>query len=311
MKVQNSKLKMQSYSPKLKVLLKILFICLTFNLDKANASSLSLSVNPSIIEINAIAPSNPTSNILIKNNSDNQIKLQIRLKPFKAKSENGELEYLAEDPYIINNIRILDEGNSVDSITLDPSQQKNLTLRVNIPQESSKIDYYFSILFISDNTSNPDSNVSLNQLGIASNILLSIGAKENPSAILEDFSSKLFLEKGPIPFTIRIKNKGTHFIKPKGEIIIKNMFGQNVGKLDLTSINILSDSARTIQLPWKENFILGLYTATLNLFLSDDGPRFTRSIHFLAFPFEGLIIILVIIISAIIIKNRIKRYIKG
>ena len=342
MKIQNSKFKMQNCSSKFKVLLRILFICLTFNFalltfnsEKANAASLSLSIDPSIIEINALPPSNASSSLTIQNKSNDQIQLRILFKPFKARLENGELEYVnPQDSFIAKNVQILDGQLPVEGIVLAPRQQKNLTLNINIPEDTNISDYYFSIVFISQNTASSTSTSSFNQLGIVSNVLLSIGAKEVPDAVLEEFSTGLFYESGPVPFTLRIKNKGTHFIKPKGEILIKNMFGQNIGKLDLVSVNILSDSTRAIpntiymqelrsadkqksnlsfQNPkalWKEDFLLGFYTATLNISLSNDGPSFTKSVRFFAFPFQGLILILIALISSIVIVNRVRTRMK-
>ena len=312
------------------------FSFLIFNLDKAEASALSLSVDPSIIEINAIPPTTVTSSLSIRNKSDTQITLQIQLKLFKAKEENGELEYSRETLEILKNIQILDTDMPVENITLGPKQQKSLNLNINIPQDINISDYYFSIVFVSTNSPPIESNSSINQIGIAANVLLSIGAKKIPKATIEEFSSKIFFEKGPVPFTIRVKNTGTHFIKPKGEITIKNMFGQNVGKLDLKRVNVLSDSIRAIPnniyeqelrlkdnlntktknsfdfkhpiALWKENFLLGLYTATLSISMSDEGPTFIRTAYFLAFPFQALIIIVVMAILAIVVRNRLKHY---
>ena len=285
---------------------------------RARAGSLSLSINPPIIEINALPPSTVTSNLAIQNKSESQVVLRIRITPFKAKLENGELQYLEsssreylKSSLLLKNVQMLDNGVPAESIALGPTQEKNLTLNVSIPQDTNISDYYFSIIFVSDNNTSPTSNASLNQLGIAANVLLSVGAKEAPNAVLQEFSSGLFFEKGPVPFTVRVKNKGAHFIKPKAEILIKNMFGQNIGKLDLLRVNILSDSTRGIpNALWKEDFLLGLYTATLNLSLSDNGPVFTRSIHFFAFPFEGMILIVIIAIAVIVIRNRLKIYMK-
>ncbi len=303
-----------------------------FHLDKAEASALSLSINPSIIEIRALAPSTATSAITIQNQSDSEVNLKIELRPFKSKFENGELEYLsqssteyAESVPIFKNIQILDNGTPIESLILGPGQQKNLILNINILLAGGRADYYFSIVFISDNNSSPASSSSSNELGIASNILLSVGAKEIPQAVINDFSTGIFFEKGPVPFTLKVENKGTHFIKPKGEILIKNMFGQSIGRLDLSGVNILSDSARAIpntlflktksdldfrnpKILWKENFLLGFYTATLTLSLSNEGPVFAKSIHFIAFPFQGMILIVIAAIAGVVIRNRLKAH---
>lgn len=283
-----------------------------------NAASLGLSVNPPITVINVIPPTSTTSQISIQNNGDTQTVFQIQIKPFKAKGENGELEYSREALPIIKDIQILDAGTPVESVTLDPKQEKKLSLNINIPQNITISDYYFSIIFISTNSHSEESNSTINQLGIATNVLLSVGQKEDPEAILQDFSTKVFLEEGPVPFTVRVNNIGNQMITPKGEILIKNMFGQSVGRLSLSDVNILANSIRAIPSDfsdfshpvavWKEGFLLGLYSATLSLSLSNDGPTFTRTIHFFAFPLQILIIIVIIAIIAIILKNRFDLY---
>lgn len=273
------------------------------------ASALSLSIDPPIIVINAIPPTAVTSSLTIQNKADTEVNLQIKIKPFKAKGENGELEYLKDYSPIFKNIQIMDADLPVENIALGPRQKKNLTLNINISKETSISDYYFSILFISTNSSPIESTSSLNQIGIATNVLMSVGTLETPKAAIEEFSSNIFLEKDPVPFMIRIKNEGVHFIKPKGMIIIKNMFGQTIGRLDLQSANVLSDSIRAIpNVSWKESFLLGLYTATLSVSLSEEGPVFVRTIHFFAFPFQTLIIIVIIAITIIVIKNKLKIY---
>lgn len=319
------------------------FSFLIFHLDKAEASALSLSIDPPIIAVNALPPSTATSNLTVQNKSDSELNLKIELRPFKAKGENGELEFLetasteyANKALFLKNIEILENGVVIKTLTLGPKQEKKLDINITIPEDSSISDYYFSIVFISDNNASPTSNATLNELGIATNVLLSIGAKETPDAVITDFSTGLFFESGPVPFTLRVKNKGSHFIKPKGEILIKNMFGQSIGKLDILRSNILSSSTRALanaaylqdlrsqealgektksdlnfqnpKVLWKEGFLLGFYTASLALSLSNDGPVFVKQIHFFAFPFQGLIIIVIALIAFIVIRNRIKAY---
>lgn len=318
------------------LLIFLTFEFLFLNLGKVDASALSLSIDPSIIEINAIPPTDITSSLNIQNNGDTQVTLQIQIKPFKAAGENGELIYSKEFPEIFKDIQILDDNLPVERLTLNPKQQKNLKLNIHIAQDTNISDYYFSVIFVSTNFSPVKSNSSLNQIGIATNVLLSVGPLETPKVTIEEFSTNIFSEGGPVPFTVRIKNEGSHFLKSEGEIIIKNMFGQNIGKLDLTRVNILADSIRAIpndayfqksklnsdsgtqgKFPvdfkhpialWNEGFLLGLYTATLNISLSNEGSTFTRTIHFFAFPFQGLILIVILLMSVIIIRNRLKLY---
>lgn len=159
--------------------------------------------------------------------------------------------------------------------------------------------------------------------GVGVNILLSVGPQSATTGILEEFSTPFFREHGPVPFTVRVKNTSQHFIYPEGVITIKNMFGQTIGQVELLPVNILAQSTRALPSAeqfaflaereeaenrlvegeeaseellyedldlitptafWNEHFLLGPYTATLELALSDEGPVIVRKIHFVGFP---------------------------
>ena len=328
--------------------IKIIFLTLVFFylvcilntkykiLDTANAQGVSLGVFPPILQIQATPPTNIKSKILIENLGDNPVDLKIGLKPFIASDkENGQVNYSNEynlaDPFIFDKMQILDGDTSIDSITLSPGQKKELTLEIALPQNEILGDYYFSIIFMSANTPASDSNISGATAGIATNVLLSIGPKGPTQGNIEEFQAPIFMSKGPVPFTVRIRNTSDHFITTKGDIVIKNMFGQSVGKIDLLQVNILSQTVRSVpdslQSPganpsssfksyllnlksnaavWPETFLFGPYTATLTIALSDQGPLYRRTISFYAFPGETLfgVLIIILVISAIVIRAK-------
>jgi len=304
---------------------------------QAQAAGVSLGIFPPILQIQATPPTDIKSKILIENLGNDPVNLKIGLKPFTASDkENGEVSYLSDynlaDPFIFDKMQILDENDaSIDSITLAPGQKKELTLEIALPQNEILGDYYFSIIFMSDNQPEVNSNISGATAGIATNVLLSIGPKGPTQGSIEEFSSPVFKTYGPVPFTVRIRNTSDHFITTKGDIVIKNMFGQNVGKIDLLPTNILSQTIRSIpdsqQSPganpsenlksylsslksiaavWPEKFLFGPYTATLTIALSNQGPLYRRTINFYAFPIETLfgIAIIILIATAIIIRTK-------
>jgi hypothetical protein len=141
-----------------------------------------------------------------------------------------------------------------------------------------------------------------------------VGPFSKPQGKIEEFSTPFFVSKGPIPFTLRVKNSSDHFVTPKGNIVINNMFGQTIGKINLLSVNVLSNTVRRIpdslqtnptEAIWPEKFLVGPYTATLTLALSDNGPLFTKELVFFAFPLEYLAAIILIICLIIFIAIRV------
>lgn len=282
---------------------------LLFTVSNLHAADFSLSISPPLTQITAHPPANIKTPITIQNQSDETIELDILFKPFGASENKDE-----EDSSILDKIQITNEGNFIQSLALSPKQEKKLFLRIDIPENEKEKDYYFSIQFISKPSAiKDDSNYSQILAGIATNVLVSIrsenakAASDRAKTAIEEFFAPLFLEKGPVPFTVKIKNAGSHFITTQGIVTIRNVFGQLVGKVDLVPMNILRDSSRSTKVFWHESFMLGFYTATLNVAVSDQYPALTRSIHLFAIPTQGIIIAVVTIFIVFLIYNSVKK----
>jgi hypothetical protein len=310
----------------------------------AHAQSVDLGIYPPVFQIQTSPPSSMKIPFTIQNFADTNVDLSISLRPFTAATaENGSVSFLDDlssypDPSLLQKIQVLDNDTSIQTLSLAPQQKKNLQLQVEIPANEAKGEYYVSLLFISTNQNTAANSSTYANAGIASNILLSVGPIGPTKGDIEDFSAPSFTFKGPVPFTVRVKNTSDHYITSKGDIVITNMFGQNVGKINLLHVNILSDTTRRIpddaQLNpnsknyqaikdiadknafpvaiWPEKVLVGPYTATLTLALSETGPLFKKSFIFFAFPMEYLLAIIVIIMIIVYIifrvreKNRVK-----
>lgn len=288
---------------------------------QVHSQAVNTGIYPPILQIDAEAPASVNSDISIENKSDQNVTYGIYLVPFKASStKNGQPEYDPELNKLYKNIfdkmQITSSDKVINQIELAPGQKKNLNLHIGIPKGEKAFDYYFSVVFISTpDEQNLNSSFSGAKGGIGTNVLLSIGPKGKPQGNLKMFEVPSFTTKGPINFKVLLENTGSNYFTPEGNIIVKNMFGQTIGAVETVPVNVLSDSERYIpskgnvnkEVPtvtWNEKFLLGFYTAELNIKLSDEGPVFKKEVHFFAFPVEG---ILGIIIASAIVFGIIKR----
>lgn len=329
---------MNSKTVNLSLILLTFTLCLlALGTRPVHAQGISLSTYPSTIQLRAEAKTEAKAGFMIENKSSNSVKLKVALKPFKADTTNdGKLIYIeGNDPAIFKQIQILDKEQPVASIELGPKQSKQLSLQIAIGQHEPDTDYYFSIIFLADEP-NKTQEASMDataqsyaQAGIAMNVLLHVGPKETPHGYLEEFSTPQFRTAGPVPFIAKIKNNGNHYFTPKGVILIKNIFGQTVGRIDLQNANILASTSRSLigipydksasadqskkqnfssQLPmWPEKFLLGYYTAELSVALSEEGPVLTNSVQFLAIPLHVLIGIAITALLILFVSLRIRR----
>src|SRR5579872_615956 len=289
--------------------LLILALSLSIPKHKAYADSFNLGVYPPIVNLTLKPPVTVSTPITLSNLGNSITQGTIVFRLFDAgENQDGQLNLLPQntkpepDEKIFSKIHLTDNGKPVTSFALAPGQQKKYNLSFSIPINEPLSDYYFSVIFIA-NSSLSNSNTSTGALGgVSTNVLLSIGPKGSASAKIIDFSSPTFLSSGPVPFILKVKNTSPHVLAPQGYILISNMFGQTVGKINLLPVNILSGSTRAIpdssnsqaipavnpllnSIPiaiWPETFLLGSYKATVKLALTNNGPIISSSTHFFA-----------------------------
>ena len=283
--------------------------------QKSFAESLSVGVYPPIIQIQAKPPAIINNPVTLQNGSDQTITYGIFLMPFKASNEkNGEPEFdkslLTKYSDFFKRVQVSDGNKVITEIKLGPKQKKELNLRISIPRDEFPRDYYFSLLFISQDGSSSESSFTGTRAGVGANVLVTLEPKVKSTGYIKEFSSPKFITRGPVKFTLNLANTSPHYISAEGNILIKNIFGQAIGNVDLIPSNVLSRSERFLGSPdvfWNENFLIGLYTADLTLRLSDEGPILKKSITFFAFPLElvlGTIVTLVLVIG---IARRVRR----
>jgi len=296
--------------------------------SRASAKDFSLGIYPPIFQIVVTPPVAIKKDFTIVNASENPQDVKIIFKPFRqGPYSNGQPQYTDTDTIngvdknILEKIQILDGENPVTNLTLSPKQKKDLTMHIGLPKEEESSDYYFSIIFISNNPNTPSNTGSTLISGIAMNVLLSISPTKSTTGFLQEFSSPWFIQTGPVPFTVSIANTSNHYISPTGHILIRNMFGQLIGNQDLLPVNILANSTRFIPskgnpvsrdlithavVLWNEKALFGPYRANIVVSLSENGPIFTKSIYFFAMPISYIIggLLAVIIISIVVGKVR-------
>src|SRR3989344_870749 len=295
----------------------VLIIILLFTPKITNASGYSLSIYPTIIKIKANPPALVKTGVRIKNLSENPVELGYVLKPFVADDNNsGQVKYLLYSDYTSKNfnfvkrVKIMEDNQAISKIILSPKQEKNLTLLIDIPKEGESIDYYFSLVFLTQNQDKPDSSYSRIVQGIGTNVLVSINP-QGYKAKIKDFSTSPFVSAGPIKFNVKVENMERNFINTTGYIIINNIFGQTVGKVDLAERNILAKSTARMSskekddIIWPEMFLLGSYRAKLYVNY-ETYPTLSKEIRFIAMPTKQIIILTIIGILIIFIRKRAK-----
>ncbi len=315
----------------IKLTLLAFFLLLQFATPIAyaeNDNDFHLSISPAILEITATPPATVEAPIKIRNLSNIKQTLSLVHRTIKGnynatgivelKNEND-----LEDPDVLirSKIKVYRDQQAISSIQINPDEEITLNVRINLDEKVPNGDYYFSLLFISNEANNNiDKSNSSTTAGIGSNIILSVGKKEPTKGYISAFTSPSLLTHGPVPFTLQIQNSSDHYIKPQGRISIRDMFGNSLGKIDIVPGYILSHSSRYLNdksdddakyashpiLLWNDEALFGVYTAEAIVKLSDKGPLFNSSITFIVIPIYliSAISIFAFILLGIYIKAR-------
>jgi len=312
------------------VLAVFLVLLLSFTKPAHAVDDLDISISPSVLNIEALQPSEVKTNITIQNMNENSHDFTILIQPFKqAEKNNGTIEYIdvfnGPDPKIREKISFFDDKKEeVGRIHLGPLEKREITMNIDITRETSSGDYYFSIIFMTTKDSEDTDTTTMLPTGIATNVLLSVGKPGPKIGSISSFSGPFFLEHGPVELELLLQNASDHFILPTGNVTFKNIFGQTVGKVDILPQYILSKSKRFLtnkpsgenlntinseksKLIWSEEALLGVYTATAHISLSENGPTITKQIIFLAFPLIPAIASTIIITVLLGIYLRVKK----
>lgn len=296
---------------KLAILLLFLFI---FKPDSAHALPLEISLTPALITIKADGTDVINPKIYIHNKTNHNISYGISLVPFQPSAQkNGEpvlQDSIGKDySKLFQYITIHDENTNVTKIDLAPQQKKTINLVLDIPPSLKNQDYYFSVVFTSQESDKKDNSTttSITQAS-AVNILLSMGTRSEPQGEIKEFSAPNFKDKGPVSFKIDVINNSNNFLEASGNVKIINMFGQIVGNFDLEPTNILANSGRIIDNSiWNEKFLLGFYTAKTEIALSPSGPILNAETKFFAFPIKYSVFIFIFLLFIIYIALQVKK----
>jgi hypothetical protein len=117
-------------------------------------------------------------------------------------------------------------------------------------------------------------------------------------------SDQKFFQEGPIRFGILFENKGSIHVAPYGEIKVTNIFGEEVGFVELEPWFVFPQSERLREVTWNRELLIGRYTATAQINRSYDDVVDTMTYSFWVLPWKlmlvafGIVFVIVFIVRA-------------
>ncbi len=294
------------------------------------SSANALTVSPAVIDYDADPGKTISGKIKIFNDSGATFTYDVTTQRFQAGGETGEPEIITEGTdNVVNDLKDWINFNGEKRVTLDAGQSKEFTYEITVPQNAEPGGHYAVAFFTHSSGIEGESGLGLGaKLGVL--FLVNVSGDINESSSFLNFTTKKsFISHLPAEFVLRIKNEGTVHFRPKGNITITNIFGNEVAKIPAnTNKNaILPNSIRRLDSWWikdKEavqdngfvsglsnewkNFGIGYYKATAYVTWGSKNTEFApMSVSFWVFPWRlaiVFILILAVLIGGIKLYNK-------
>lgn len=148
---------------------------------------------------------------------------------------------------------------SKDILELEPNKNVKLKYSVTVPQDATNGEFYAEIFLISENAYLEKGTAAFANLAVGMPILIQIGDEFVEKAELLRFvSDKKVYEKINVNFLTQLKNLGDTHITPTGEIVVTNIFRQEVTRVQFNknTQSLLRDNLGNYQDSWIQSSYL-------------------------------------------------------
>jgi len=203
-----------------------------------------------------------------------------------------------------------------DTLYLEPNKNIKLKYSITVPQDATKGEFNAEIFLISQTEFEQIGTGAFTNLAAGTPFLIQIGDEFVENAELLSFiSDKKIYEKINVKLLTHIKNIGDTHITPTGEIVIGNIFRQEVARLPFNKNNqsLLRDTDGNYEDIWLQSsylspnnaIALGPLKAKLLVTYRSFQPGFAvlnAETTFWIIPWKIIIAITVTILLAIIVK---------
>ena len=178
---------------------------------------------------------------------------------------NGEKKFLPGEPTELTNWFKLPT-----KIVLKPGEQQRMPFTVEVPKNAPPGGHFAVIWWGTESPQSSQVSV-VTRAGIL--VYLRVSGEINEAGNLTLFATENnhnFLARLPKSFVVKFKNIGNSYLKPKGDILIKNIFGKEIISFDIneTDIILLPNSEADLKITKKFEtvpFALGFYKGELSL----------------------------------------------
>jgi hypothetical protein len=294
-----------------------LFLLSVFFTTNIQAKALSIGTAPTHEKLQLEAGEVYEDNFTVWNLETSTTTYYIKVSSFRQiQNQPGSAIFLTEQEDA-NNPYSASKWVNVEQVKLELIPNRNVTVNytINVPEQLAPGEYSAEIYFISEEAEQQGATATYSLLSSGIPILITVGDDYAESAQILDFYStqKIYEKPNFTTLITRIKNLGDTHITPKGDIVLTNLFKQEVGRITFNDTNqsILRGESGIYESSWDlEKYInegeiaLGPITAETILLYRRQNPGFSvlnATTTFWIVPWKLIILLLTVIIVVYVV----------
>lgn len=225
----------------------------------------------------------------------------------KFTEENGEKVFSKEKTGLVSWIQ------TISSITLNPGEGQQIPFAITVPNDAPPGGHFAVIWWSSTPPGQQNEQVAIvSRAGILVYLQVSGNIQESGKITSLTASQKVIFDSSPIDFTVTFQNNGNSYLKPNGEIVLKNILGitQASAAINPFGVVVLPQSKKDLTMTLKPPAIaFGPYRAEARIFYGQNKEEITQSIWIWILPWTTTAWILVFLVFVFfLIPRGIRRY---
>jgi hypothetical protein len=240
--------------------------------------------------------------ILLENQSTERILVEVDVQDFVPAGGTSNINFVgrAEGNTTVRDWITL---NVPDKFEFAVGESKNVEYTIKAPPDAEP-GGHFGVAFFTAKRLQEDGVLKIGtRIGML--YFITIPGNQNQKGKILDFSAARFVQRPPVLFEIKFQNEGNVHFEPKGEIVITNILGKEVGRVQVAGQTVLPTGNRDLKAIWGEqgDFLVGRYKASLSLVDGEGNQMSADSLIFYVFPIWHIVgFILAIIILYFVLK---------
>ncbi len=273
----------------------------------------ALEISPPLLSLNADPGDTINTKILVRDISAVNLLVSTEINDFESDGVTGAPKILLNEKDAENNPYSLKDWIApIPSRTLKAKEIESVPVTIAVPASASPGSYFAVVRFSGTPTNQTGTSVGLtSSVGALVFVRVSGDAKESLS-ISEfyagiDGKKKGLFESTPVELTVQIKNEGNVVGQPTGTITIKDMFGNEQGRLPVNSTEsyVLPGSTREFSAKFdsstvgKNRILFGRYTADLNIQYGEN-RTLTETMSFWIIPYKLILLVVLVLVGVIV-----------